>query len=48
MDVVVAEHDEEALENKFPGVTGGPVGPISAAGGKVLVVSGGNQSTINM
>jgi hypothetical protein len=36
------------LETKLPGVTGGLVGQINAAGGKVLVLSGGNQGTINM
>jgi hypothetical protein len=36
------------LESKAPGVTGGLVGQINAAGGKVLVLHGGNQGTINM
>jgi hypothetical protein len=36
------------LETRSPGVTGGLVGQINAAGGKVLVLSGGNHGTINM
>lgn len=36
------------LERKSPGVTSGLVGQINAAGGKVLVLHGGNQGTINM
>ncbi len=53
-----AHHDQEVvdkatdllklLETKSPGATGGLVGQINAAGGKVLVLSGGNQGTINM
>jgi hypothetical protein len=36
------------LESEAPGVTGGLVGQINAAGGKVLVLSGGNQGIINI